>query len=201
MIVLPFIIILTLIAYKASSFVRKHAVKLYIIFSIISLISFILVKVPIFMPFNKGFLGLSFFYLVMMAGALPHKSKLRISFAKVRKEYSIIGFIVVTPHALRYLLEFLNGEISIPLFGIIAYAIMIPLFITSFTKIRKKMSRKNWKLLQRFAYLSYLGLLIHLILNYTEKINLVIYIIMFALYIVLKTIYTMKLLKRQNKRA
>lgn len=190
MIIVPILIILTVIALKANTFVRKHASKLYFLFSLLSLVAFVFVKLPIFMPFNKGFLGLSFFYIVMMAGALKHKSKLRISFMKIRKEYSIIGFIVITPHALFYLIQFLKADISIPLFGIIAYTIMIPLFITSFTLIRKKMSRKSWKTLQRFAYISYLGLLIHLILNYTQKINLVLYLLIFTVYIISKSMYT-----------
>ena len=55
---------------------------------------------------------------------------------------------MITPHALKYLFEAIQGKIALPIFGIIAFVLMIPLFITSFPSIRKKMSFKTWKLIQ-----------------------------------------------------
>lgn len=191
MIVLPFAIILVLLAFKFNKFIRKNNVILYIVFTIIAILAYIFIKVPILTPFRQGFLGLAFYYVVMLTGALKDKSKLRIALMSVRREYSIIGFIVVTPHALYELIRFFTGAIDLPLFGIIGYVIMVPLFITSFMSIRKKFSYKNWKNLQRFAYFAYLGLFIHLIINSTNP-NTIVYIVLFGSYLGLKLIYTYK---------
>jgi DMSO/TMAO reductase YedYZ heme-binding membrane subunit len=160
---------------------------------VISIVAFIKYDVPVFKPFVQGFLALALFYLVMMAGALPNKSKGKIALMSVRKEYSILGFIIATPHALHYFIEYLNGEISIPIFGIIAYVIMIPLFITSFRTVRKRMSNRSWRNLQRFAYLTYTALIIHLILNFTLIINIIVYGCIFSVYIVYKFLKVLKL--------
>jgi DMSO/TMAO reductase YedYZ heme-binding membrane subunit len=145
-------------------------------------------KVKIFEPFVQGFLGLSFFYIVMLTGALKKKSKLRIKYAGIRKEYSILGFIFITSHALKYFVEFLDGEIALEWFGVAIYLIMLPLFITSFMVIRKKMSRKAWVYLQKLAYVSYIILFIHLILNASNTPNLVVYLLLFIPYIVMKLV-------------
>ncbi|HKM29582.1 MAG TPA: ferric reductase-like transmembrane domain-containing protein [Bacilli bacterium] len=189
MIVAIFLVILTLLAIYANQFIRKHNVKIYIAAVVISIVSFIFRDKAPALPFVKGFLGLSFFYIVMLTGALKNKSKLRLKFMGVRREYSIIGFIVATPHALNYLMEWLNATRSLEWFGLIVFVLMIPLFITSFATIRKKMKNKTWKLLQSAAYLIYVLLFVHLILNYTKTINLILYIIILGTYFVMKIIY------------
>ncbi|MBN2605594.1 MAG: ferric reductase-like transmembrane domain-containing protein [Bacilli bacterium] len=186
MITLVLIILFGLFAYFFQKQIRKNQVVIYLVALLISIAAFILFDFPLLTPITHGFTGLALFYLVMMAGALPNKTKLKKSLMSVRKEYSIIGFIVATPHALHYTIEYLNGEIAIPLFGIIAYLIMIPLFVTSFHVFRRKMSFRAWKLVQRLAYLVYGLLLIHLILNYSLKINFVLYIVLFTVYFILK---------------
>lgn len=197
MITLIFIALLGLAAYFAHRFIRAYDLWLYIFFLALALLAFIFIDSPLSTPFKQGFLGLAFYYIVMITGALKKKSKLRIAFMKVRKEYSILGFIAITPHALHYFLEYLDGQISIPILGIIAYAIMIPLFITSFMVIRKRMTYKSWNLLQSLAYVVYVGLFIHLILNFSEPINRILYFVMFITYFVLKIIHEIK--ERKNK--
>lgn len=203
MIILIFIPLLVLAAFYGSKFIRKNNKILYIVFvlvSLVSILSFVLEKkIPIFKPFNQGFLGLSFFYIVMLAGSLKDKSKLRISLLKVRAEYSILGFICITPHALNFFIKFLNNKISLPIYGLIVYIIMIPLFITSFKFIRKRMSKKSWKNLQRAAYISYIGLFVHLILMSDGK-NLVVYLVLFIIYFLLKGFYTYKLNLQKKKK-
>lgn len=186
MIVLLFATLLTLLAVYKGKWIRKHNLKLYIGTTIFAVLAFILQdKVKIFDPFIEGFVGLSIFYVVMVTGALKDKSKLKIKLAGIRREYSIIGFILITPHATKYLLEYLQGDISLPLWGVLGYGIMIPLFITSFMVIRKKMSRNAWVQLQRFAYVSYIFLFIHLIVN-AEMPNLAVYLVLFVGYFTMK---------------
>lgn len=200
MIVAAFLVVLTLLAYFASPFIRKYNVKIYIAAIVISAIAFVLKDKPIAMPFIKGFLGLSFFYIVMITGALPKKNKLRLKFVGVRREYSILGFIVITPHALMRVVQWLDGIRSLEWFGLIVFVLMIPLFVTSFVVIRKKMTQRAWKLLQSLAYIIYILLFIHMILNYSLKINLVLYLVLFIGYFILKIHYEVKkYLAKKNK--
>lgn len=200
MIVLVFLILFTALAFYYGNFIRKHSLKFYIGTSIFSIVAFLLNDKPFMKPITQGFLGLSLFYLVMIAGSVPKKSKLRIKLFGLRREYSIIGFIISMPHALKYLLQVFNGTITIPWFGLIAFIMMIPLFITSFATIRKKISLKTWKLIQSPAYLIYLLLLIHLIKNYSEKINLILYIVMFSFYFISKVIYEWMRIKEKKRK-
>jgi len=87
-----------------------------------------------------------------------------------------------------YLLSFLNGSLLWEIFGVIACAIMIPLFITSFTSVKKRMKNKTWYKLQKWAYLVYLLTFIHLIVVSSPSHALV-YIIIFTIYVSLKAIY------------
>ena len=202
MITLPFIIVFSVIAFKFPKIIRKFDRYIYISALLLSILAFVLQQVPIFKPINQGYIGLSLFYIVMITGALPKKSKLRIQFSKVRKEFSIIGFILVTPHGLKYLIQFLNGEIDIPIYGIIVFVLMIPLFITSFGFIRKKFTYSNWKKLQSLSYLIYLGLFIHMInvSDTIERINFILYIILFTTYFILKIIFEIKRRKSNEKK-
>ena len=188
MIVVLFLVILTLLAIYANPFIRKHNTKIYIVATLLAILAFIFKDKPIATPFIHGFLGLSFFYIVMITGAIDKKYKIKSKFVTLRKEYSIIGFIVITPHALNYTIQGLDGTRSLEWFGLISFLLMVPLFITSFIKIRKKMTSKTWYKIQSLAYIIYLLLFIHLILNYTQTINLVLYLFLFILYFVLKTI-------------
>jgi len=200
MIVIPFVIALTLLAIYQGKLIRKHNVKIYIVVSLISIITFFLSsKVKIMEPFVQGYLGLSFFYIVMFTGALKKKSNLSIKLSSIRREYSIIGFIFLTPHATKYFIEFLSDITKVETWlGIIAYAIMVPLFVTSFMVFRKKFTFKGWKKLQRWAYLSYILIFIHLMLV-AEMPNLLVYIVLFVPYIVMKLEKEYKLFKTKKE--
>ncbi|MGD9761549.1 MAG: hypothetical protein AB7U52_03825 [Candidatus Izemoplasmatales bacterium] len=198
MIALILLLILGLGAYFFGSTIRKKAVFIYSAILLIAILAFYFRDVSLFFFINQGFLGFSFLYLVMIAGALNKKSKMRKKLLGVRKEYSILGFLSILPHALGKLLLGLTGEINIAWFGIATFIIMIPLFITSFSYIRKKMTAKSWKKLQSFAYLVYLLIMVHLIINYTQFIGLVIYLALFMTYIILKLIYEIKRYKQKK---
>ena len=164
------------------------------VFSFFAL-AFFISEIPITMAFNKGFLGLAFFYVVMINGILPKKKSLYKKLYSIRAELSILGFIVLTPHAIKFFIDmFFNSGIDgiFDFVGLIAYVIMIPLFITSFKKIRAKFSFYNWKRIQNFAYFAYLLIFVHLIMNYSLPVNLILYLILFIPYIIYKPIYYFK---------
>ena len=192
MIVLVFLILLTIAAVYFGKFVRKQNIKIYILATILAILAFIFKDMAFALPFIQGFLGLSFFYLVMVTGAIKKTNKIRIKLMGVRREYSIIGFIVIAPHALNYTIQGLDGTRQLEWFGLIAFSLMIPLFITSFVKIRKTMKAVTWNRLQSIAYIIYILLFIHLILNYTKTINLVLYLVIFGFYFISKIIFEFK---------
>ena len=192
MITIPFIVIFTVLAYFKGSFIRKHNLALYIGAAILSIAMFILKnKLPIAEPFVQGYLGLSILYIVMFTGALKNKSTLYKKLMGVRREYSIIGFILLSSHATKYLIGFLNGEIRFEWLGVIPFVIMIPLFITSFMIIRKKFTFTTWKKIQSFAYIAYILIFVHLIIV-AEMPNFIVYIVLFVPYIILKLLKEIK---------
>jgi DMSO/TMAO reductase YedYZ heme-binding membrane subunit len=198
MITVPFILVFTILAYFQGKFIRKHNVKLYLIFTILSVGAFVLrYKLPLTEPFNQGYIGLSFLYVVMVAGALKDHSRLRKKLMGIRREYSIIGFILITPHGLKYLIEFLQGDIRFEWLGVIPYVIMIPLFITSFMIVRRKFTLQLWKKIQQFAYIVYILIFVHLIIV-AEMPNLAVYIVLFVPYIILKVLKEIKSYKLRN---
>ncbi|BCR35918.1 FMN-binding protein [Mariniplasma anaerobium] len=178
------IIILALIAYVYPKIITKTFVPTTILFTLISATAFF-VDFSLLSPFKTGFLGLAFFIIVMFAGAMPKHSVLEKKFKSVRKEYSIYGFITITPHAILFFIDMLNETMNFEWFGVMTYLIMVPLFITSFYIIRKKMSNKTWKILQKASYIIYLLLYIHLILFYTGN-NIYLYTALFVFYVALK---------------
>ena len=186
MITLIFIIIFTFIALKIPGKIRRYEISIYLLASVVAILSLVFNSHFLFAPIIKGFVGLALFYLVMIASSLKVKTKLRKGLMGLRKHYSILGFILITPHAVYYLIQIITGNQAFTPFGIAAYGIMIPLFITSFLSIRKKMKPSSWKNLQRLAYISYGLLLIHLILHYTNRLNLILYLILAVLYFYLK---------------
>jgi len=186
MITLLFILLFIILAVKFKPLFKTYETKIYALAILLATLSLIFNDFPITTPIIQGFMGLALFYLVMIASSLKPKSSLRKNLIGLRKQYSIIGFILITPHAFYYLHDFIFNNGTFTPFGIIAYLIMIPLFITSFMKIRKKMKPKSWRNLQRFAYLSYGFLLIHLILHYTQLINLIAYLVLASIYMTLK---------------
>lgn len=208
-ITLAFIVLIIIVGNFFSKIIRKNHTILYIIFTVLSVTAFFFRKTPVAMPFNKGFLGLAFFYVVMIIGILDKKKSLYKKLYSIRAELSILGFIVLSPHAIFFLIDFLFKSGELEIIGLIAYLIMVPLFITSFKKVRSKFSFYNWKKIQWFAYLAYLLIFVHLIINYSLLSNLILYFILFVPYIIYKPFYFLKnekefykkIIKNNNKKS
>lgn len=189
MLALILTVVFGLLAYFFSAQIRKSFMLTTIALLVIAALATAFSEFPLFKPFYQGFVGLALFYVVMITGALSLKTNLRKKLNGVRKEYSIYGFIALSPHALKFVWAWIQGTETFEWWGVLSFAIMIPLFVTSFYIIRKKMTPKGWKQLQSLAYLSYGLLFIHLIMRYTETVNLVVYLAMFVPYIGLKLHY------------
>ncbi len=145
----------------------------------------------------QGHLTLALFILVMFAGAFKKKSKPKITLMKVRREMAIIGFLTLIPHATLLIVTALS---ALNPTGTLALLIMIPLFVTSFPKIRKKMHPLKWRKLHHWAYAAYAMIFLHLasitlIAQRTSDTNgynqywwlrLTLYTLIFSVYSVLK---------------
>ena len=198
MITILFVLLLTAFAYYKGNVVRKHNIKFYIGAVILAAIAFILrYKVKITEPFTQGYLGLAFLYIVMMTGALKNKSTLYKKLMGVRREYSIIGFIFVSFHGLKYLIEYLDKARDLEWLGVIPYVIMLPLFITSFMVVRRKFTFTTWKKIQQFAYIAYILIFVHLILVASNITNFIVYFVLFVPYIILKLYKEYKRIKQK----
>ncbi|MCB2305537.1 ferric reductase-like transmembrane domain-containing protein [Clostridium estertheticum] len=164
---------------------------------------------PLFLEkiFIRGYISIAFFILVMFAGALNPKWKITRKLQSIRAELAIIASIFIIPHALIYFVRFIVLKLPkmfstgvIPklyiayiIAGIIAFVIMIPLFITSFKRIRHKMQSGKWRKLQKRAYIFYFLIYIHiLIIMLNEKeidlLKLSSYTIIFGTYTILRLI-------------
>ncbi|MBU3200406.1 ferric reductase-like transmembrane domain-containing protein [Clostridium estertheticum] len=157
--------------------------------------------------FIRGYISIAFFILVMFAGALNTKWKITRKLQSIRAELAIMASIFIIPHALIYFVRFIVLKLPkmfstgvIPklyiayiIVGIIAFVIMIPLFITSFKRIRRKMQSGKWRKLQKRAYIFYFLVYVHiLIIMLNEKeidlLKLSTYTIIFGAYTILKLI-------------
>ncbi|TVP84602.1 MAG: hypothetical protein EA375_06335 [Acholeplasmataceae bacterium] len=107
----------------------------------------------------SGHLSLSLFLLVMFAGVLKKKTVLRKPLDRVRGDMAILAFILLLPHAQSRLDLALRGYNST---GLVAFVLFIPLVLTSFMFIRKRMRPASWKLLHKLSYITYFMIYLHL---------------------------------------
>lgn len=214
---LIFIVALALIF---TSSIRKHSRLFYLIASIIATSTVIYeifrltsdIKLQGFIgefekASMKGNFSIAFFILVMFAGALNPRWKITKKLLGIRAEAAILGSILIFPHCIMYLVRFivklLNYKPITTLYiiylivGLIAFIIIIPLFITSLKKVRVKMQYLEWKKLQRWAYPFYVLVYVHIVLSIlnddkVDILKLSIYSILFIGYFVLKLIKASK---------
>ena len=196
--------------------VKKHAAAFYIITVLISAFTvFIPHKFlpPLLVMFiNKIFVGGvlqgAIFIIVMYVSVLPQKTRLRIKLSKVRGEMAIIAALFTLIHNISYgkryfMLLFTDisalkpYEAAAALLSVCMIMLLVPLTVTSFNIIRKKMSGKSWKKLQRLSYIFYALLYFHIVLIFsrglltgrlTYLIDLYIYTLIFGIYAALRLI-------------
>jgi DMSO/TMAO reductase YedYZ heme-binding membrane subunit len=190
-------VILALLFYKQ---IHQFKAILYVVAAFIALASHEEANIV-----SLGYVTFGIFLVVMFSGALS-KGLIRKRLFMVRAEYAVIGTILLLPHGLGYIGYYLD---EVPLssatltfyIGIVALLVAIPLFITSFQYIRKKMNYKSWKRLHLAAYLFYLVVFIHLLLMNNDRFFM--YLAIGVFYIILKSKdwYTMikkARMKKQN---
>lgn len=213
------LILITILSLALSDSIRKNS-KLY--YGIVSVISILISVYELIIKLNttfklKGFISLveitfihgnvavSFFILVMFAGALNKKWKVTRKLMSIRAQLAIMGSILIFSHVLVYIVRFfiiklpsaINGKpltklyIAYMLVGFITFLILIPLFLTSIKKIRSKLTGLKWKKLHRWSYLFYLLVYVHIVLvlfnsKEVDFVGLISYTVVFGIYSLLK---------------
>ena len=147
-------------AWFGATRIKHHAGALYLLASAISL-GIVLVR-------NNSFLWIIFvncafatalFAVVMYMAVLPRGGRAVKRLLPIRAELSIIASILTLGHNLAYGWTYMSrperlvGELLwAAICSVVLIALMLPLMVTSFPKIRRKMKAKAWKKLQRLAY-------------------------------------------------
>ena len=154
--------------------------------------------------FSRGALGAAFWAVVMWAGALPNGSYPIKKLMPIRGELSITAAVLTLSHIInygwQYISDFMKGRTGsdfavTSIVCIIMVLIMVPLTVMSFKAVRKKMNARTWKKLQRFAYLFYALIYIHIMVIFIPRarsgregyfLSILVYSAVFAVYAVMR---------------
>ena len=185
MILLISLVISAAFAAFAGKSLRKNPAPFYVgavliavvsVFAVWSEMRFTTMTADWIIPiFARGGLPGGLFIIVMWTGAFPNASKPVKYLLPIRRQLSIIASILTLGHnaayGKTYFVRLFASPASLPLTtraaaicSLVMLLIMIPLFITSFLYVRKKMRPKTWKRLQRSAYVFYGLLYCHILL-------------------------------------
>ena len=127
----------------------------------------------------NGYISTYLFIIVMFMGTMSRKISLTKHFMKIRAELAIIASVLIVPHlyvhGMKLILALMSGKtlttnrIIYSIAGVIATVIMIPLFMTSFNFIKKKLKGGMWKKIQRWSYIFYGLIYVHILFSYLNK--------------------------------
>ena len=209
------IVILTLLCSLAffhffGKAVKKKPAVLYGICILLSLVSIFYPReggLP-FLDFffkkimQRGVLAGSLFIWVMLAPVLPKSFSGRKTIYLLRGEMAICASLITLAHNLAFGGKYFGalflgqGHISLmelhaAIVSCLMILLLIPLTVTSFQAVRRKMQGKTWKKLQNWSYLFYLLLYLHIFFIYQGALirgkgdyffTLMLYSFIFGLY-------------------
>lgn len=120
---------------------------------------------------QKGYLASVLLAIVMFTGCLGDKSALKRRWRPIRGELSVLSFIFILGHLVvfmpSYLERFVGGSMlksnvaASIVVALVLTAVFVVLGVTSFKVVRRAMSAKVWKAIQRFAYLMVALYIVH----------------------------------------
>ena len=205
------LIIALVFFYLLEKPIKKHATLLYIATVIISVLSVLAPKkgLPFVIDYlvknilARGTLAGALFILVMVASVCP-VAKLRGLLLRTRGEMAIIAALLTLIHNISYGKHYFVAlftkisdldapRIFAAVLSLVMIVLLIPLTVTSFMVIRKKMNPKKWKSLQRLSYLFYGLLFIHISMIFSISIakghlstlfDLTVYVIIYMAYLI-----------------
>jgi len=172
----------------------------------------------IYICIQRCTLSLALFVLVMYVGIFKKDSRIRNYLMPIRKELSIEACFLAIGHMVNYLFAYaaraitnfaglqLNIATSLVV-SLILFALLIVLGITSFDFVKKHMSTKNWKNLQKLSYLFFMLVYVHVLLfllpsamqgGSTAQISVVVYSVIFIFYASAKIVLVLRSPKDQK---
>lgn len=205
------LIISLIIILIAEKNIRKHAPIWYCGSFLLSLLCLLLPSsTPAWLStfvtnfISRGTFATALFILVMYARVLPPKSRIFRTLMSLRAPIAIMASFMILIHNGSYFIYYYNNaskrNIYMTIPEIIAATctammllLLIPLTITSFTSIRKKMKGVTWKKLQRLSYIFYGLIYLHVTClfsmqiangNQSYQLELAIYTAIFGIYLV-----------------
>lgn len=194
--------------------IKKHPVAFYLgtYFWIVLVIMYYIMGFDKSMPawftsyfmdiFQRGVFSTTTFVIVMMVGVFTKPNKWSKSMMSIRGEISIIGSIFVICHNVLYGIVYFPSLFKHPelmsiqnkiaaILTLVLLVLLIPLFVTSFKSIRKKMNAKKWKKLQRLAYPFFMIIYVHVMVLYSVSpsahiLDIALYSVVFLGYAALR---------------
>lgn len=155
--------------YAAAAVVSALVIELYWVAP-----AFLSLQLRTKLPLILGAFGTACFVFVMYAGALPNGHPLMKKIMPIRGELSIFACLLTLGHNLSYGKNYLtpgylfSGPVSstkaAAWVSVVSILLMLVLTITSIKAVRKRFQPKHWKALQRWAYLFYALVYIHVLL-------------------------------------
>ena len=152
--------------------------------------------------FSRGIFATASFMIVMFLGTITKHNDFSKKLMAIRGEMSIMASLLVFSHniifGLRYFPILFTNPSAMPQRQLIASIItiflllmLIPLFVTSFKTVRRKMKAKSWKNLQKMAYPFFIGIYVHVMVLYSSNwkenmLGVIIYTLIYLAYIVLR---------------
>lgn len=171
--------------WGCAKLLKKHPVPFYIAAVVIALVvigcTWGRVSFPAWFQnwvwplISRGAFATALFAAVMWTGALPNGSKAIRVLMPIRGELSILACILTLGHNIAYGQTYFRflftqpgrlpaNQLAAAVCSLAMIVIMLPLFVTSFVSVRKKMNARSWKRLQRFAYGFYALVYVHVML-------------------------------------
>ena len=207
------LLITTIFYYLTANLIKKYSVGFYIGFYVVIVLMVLLYSKGYYQElpeggkffadlFQRGVISTSTFIIVMYLGTVTKHNGCSRRLMQVRGEISIIGCLMALTHNILFGItyfvaffknpEFMNIQTKIAtILTLILIALMIPLFITSFKGVRKKMNGKTWKNVQRLAYPFFFLIYVHVMVLFSldvekHKISIIAYTLVYVAYAVLR---------------
>ncbi|MBQ3106163.1 MAG: ferric reductase-like transmembrane domain-containing protein [Eggerthellaceae bacterium] len=191
---------------------KKYPVLFYLLAVALSIVYLVtalwsvppMVRSVIFVLMQKCTLALAFFTVVMFIGVFDKDSAIGQGLRPVRAELSIVACILTIGHMVVYLIPFAPrvfggyADAWVMVFFVTAIALLVLLLIlgvTSVQKVKRAMHASTWKKVQRWAYVFFGLVYIHLMVillppalngGAAAKVSVAVYTVLFAAYAVLR---------------
>lgn len=190
--------------------IKKHGIVWMVSLMMVSFIGMIMpASAPIWLQqivtgfITRGTLATAMFIWVMYARILPKGTKVMANFMTLRAYLAIGAALMILFHNVFYVAYYIRRALSgnaISVYerlagtcAILMWVLLLPLTITSFMPVRRKMNPVRWKKLQRLSYIFYGLIYVHVCLLFSKQIlsghanygfELAVYTAVFGFYLV-----------------